>query len=113
MTVIESIKARADISEVGAALGCRVVAKELADFCWRMVQFLRAIRNNIYDAFNEAECLYRGSERVGDSFASEWRELRQRLTLANQLDGFITRLEGLSAAELIALRDRLEGAVAA
>jgi hypothetical protein len=53
--------------------------------------------------------MYKGPERIGDLPASTWQALRQRLKLADGIDSYTGRLQGMSAAELIELRDRLEG----
>ncbi len=87
----------------------RPAALSLAEWRWGLVQGLRAVRNCAWDAWNEAETLYRGLERVGDLPATEWRRLRQRLKLADGIDRYINHLQSLSTPDLLALRQRLEG----
>jgi hypothetical protein len=84
-------------------------AASLAEWRWGLTQYLRAIRNGGWTDWLEAERMYKGPERIGDLPASTWQALRQRLKLADGIDSYTGRLQGMSAAELIELRDRLEG----
>lgn len=88
-------------------------AESLAAWRWRVIQFLRAVRNASYEAWNEAQTRYRGDKRVEDLPASDWRMLRRRLKHADGIDSYIKHLADLPAAELLALRDRVEGSRAA
>lgn len=83
-------------------------AADLAAWRWRLVQYLRAVRNAAWDAWQAAERQYRGPLRTGDLPATAWRELRQRLKIADRIDSYIARLQALSTPDLIALRQRLE-----
>ena len=88
----------------------RNAATELAEWRWCYAQFLRAVRNRIWS----------GCRRVGrwadaqagfteDPGWSKFAQAPEKFRLADGIDQYIARLEQLPAADLIALRNRLEG----
>lgn len=84
--------------------------RDLADllaFVNRLRETVFEIRNEILSEWHLAEWAARGPARAGDLPASEWRRLRKRLELADQIDDYVAHVEQLPAGELIALRDRL------
>jgi len=91
----------------------QVTAEGLADLRWRVTQYLRAVRNSIWSECSRFERESVGPHRIQDRPAGEWKRMRERMKLADGIDDYITHLTSLPAAELIKLRDRLEGAIAA
>lgn len=85
----------------------RSESADLTAFVNRLRETVFEIRNSILTDWHVAEWAARGPDRAGDLPASEWRRLRQRRKLADQLDDYMAHVEQLPAAELIALRNRL------
>jgi hypothetical protein len=85
----------------------RSESENLLGFVNRLRECVFQVRNSILKDWHLAEWAARGPDRAGDLLASEWRHLRERLKLADQLDDYMRHVEKLPAPELIALRDRL------
>lgn len=78
---------------------------------WRLGQVLRAVRNSIWSECNRIESWADAQAGFSDGLRwSDFSRVPDRLRLADAIDAYIAYLESMSAADLLSLRDRLEGA---